>query len=121
MMLLELYKAVAECVVADFKAQGIDVNVRIIGYSHGGNVLLNMALARQRNPFLSPLTVHELVLLGMPVQQETDYLINDPLFEKIIHIYSRGDRIQKLDFFSCHRFFSRRLFKKKRILISLIN
>jgi hypothetical protein len=94
-------------------AQGIYPKVRLIGYSHGGNVLLNLARVRQNNPDLPPLTVNELVLLGMPVQSETDYLINDPIFEIIYHIYSRGDRIQKLDFFSCHRFFSRRIFKPR--------
>jgi len=94
-----------------FRSKGIEPNIRIIGYSHGGNVCLNLAKVRQCNPHLEPLTVNELILLGMPVQCETDYLVNDPMFEKIYHIYSRGDRVQKLDCFSLKRFFSRRLFK----------
>lgn len=107
-----LYQAVAEK-VAELKRQGINPKVRIIGYSHGGNVLLNLALVRQQenNPY--PLEVDELFLLGVPVQSETDYLVNDPMFKQIYHIYSRGDRIQKLDFFSFKRFFSRRLFKPR--------
>ena len=40
-------------------------------------------------------------------------MVNDPVFEKIYHIYSRADRIQKLDFFSFNRFFSRRLFRSR--------
>jgi hypothetical protein len=52
--------------------------------------------------------------MGMPVQSETDHFINDPMFKKVFHIYSRGDRIQKLDFFSFNRFFSRRIFKSRK-------
>lgn len=107
-----LYRSVAQK-VAELKVQGINPKVRIIGYSHGGNVLLNLALVRQREQNPHPLEVDELFLLGVPVQSETDYLVNDPMFKKIYHIYSRGDRIQKLDFFSFKRFFSRRLFKPR--------
>lgn len=99
--------------VAAYKARGIEPHVRVIGYSHGGNVCLNLARAAQENPN-NKLTVDEVILLGMPVQSETDFLINDPLFKRVYHIYSRGDRIQKLDFFSFDRFFSRRIFKSRR-------
>lgn len=118
--------------VAKFKAQGINPKIRVVGYSHGGNVCLNLALARQEDekesntpPRLtvndgkesktpSQFTVNELVLLGMPVQHETDFLVCDPMFEKVYHIYSRGDRVQKLDFFSLNRFFSRRVFQSRK-------
>jgi hypothetical protein len=110
---IDLYEAVAQK-VAELKEQGIDARVRIIGYSHGGNVVLNLGLVRQSEPDLLPLSVDEAFLLGVPVQNETDYLINDEIFKKIYHIYSRGDRIQKLDFFSFNRFFSHRLFKPRR-------
>lgn len=110
---IDLYRSVAR-VVDRLKKTGAQVKVRIMGYSHGGNVVLNLALVRQceQNPL--PLEVDELFLLGVPVQSETDYLINDPVFKKIYHIYSRGDRIQKLDFFSFNRFFSHRLFKPRK-------
>lgn len=103
--------------VEHFRKQGIDPKIRIIGYSHGGNICLNLALvAREAQP-TAPFSIAELILIGMPVQSETDYLVNDPIFEKIYHIYSRGDRIQKLDFFSFDRFFSRRIFKPRRDFI----
>ncbi len=101
-----------EC--AKFKKQGITPKIRLIGYSHGGNVLLNLALVHRNHPELDNLVIDELVLLGMPVQRETDYLINDDMFKAIYHIYSKADRIQKLDFFSLNRFFSGRLFEPRK-------
>ncbi|HEV2601151.1 MAG TPA: hypothetical protein VGT41_02535 [Candidatus Babeliales bacterium] len=110
---INLYQSVA-ALVAQLTANGISPKVRIIGYSHGGNVVLNIAKVRQceQNPL--PLEVDEIILYGVPIQKETDYLVNDPMFKKIYHIYSRGDRIQKLDFFSFKRFFSHRIFKPRR-------
>jgi len=109
----QLYQALCH-EIAQFKQRGIHPKIRLIGYSHGGNVCLYLALARQTACCDQPLTIDETILLGMPVQKETDYLINDPIFKRIYHIYSRRDRIQKLDFFSTQRFFSRRIFKARK-------
>lgn len=107
----KLYTALAQ-EVDSYRKQKIEPKVRIIGYSHGGNVCLYIAKVAQKAKE-NALSVDELILLGMPVQSETDHLVNDPMFKKIFHIYSRGDRIQKLDFFSFNRFFSRRIFKSR--------
>ncbi len=109
----KLYQALVE-EVEHLRSQGLNPHIRLIGYSHGGNVLLNLARVRKNEPHYPHLTIDEIVLLGMPVQKETDYLICDPIFDRIYHIYSRGDRVQKLDFFSLKRFFSERLFKPRR-------
>jgi hypothetical protein len=90
---------------------GIFPKVRLIGYSHGGNVCLNVAAARQNTAPKSPLSIDELILVGVPIQTETDYLANDPLFKKIYHFFSQTDRIQRIDFFSFNRVFSRRYFR----------
>ncbi len=108
-----LYKALIQ-EVNRFRAQGIEPEVRVIGYSHGGNLCLNLGAVRQNEKVDQSLTINELILLGVPIQCETDFLINDPIFQRIYQIYSRGDRIQKLDFFSTKRFFSRRLFKSRK-------
>lgn len=97
-----------------FRAQGIEPEVRLYGYSHGGNLCLNLGAVRQNEDVDQTLRIRELILLGVPIQCETDFLINDLVFERIYQIYSRGDRIQKLDFFSTKRFFSRRLFKSRK-------
>ncbi len=97
-----------------FWEQGIHPKVRLIGYSHGGNVCLNLAAIRQDKYPLTPLTIDELILLGVPIQTETDYLVTDQIFKKIYNIYSYTDRIQPIDFFSFNRFFSGRKFKSRR-------
>ncbi len=91
--------------------QGIFPKIRLIGYSHGGNVCLNIAAARQNTTPKSTISIDELILVGVPIQTETDYLSNDPVFKKIYHFYSQTDRIQRIDFFSFNRVFSRRYFR----------
>jgi hypothetical protein len=108
----DLYEAI-EKEIARFKSKGINPKVRVIGYSHGGNVVLNLGGVRQREPVRKDLVIDETLLLGMPVQSETDYMVNDAVFKKIYHIYSNADRVQKLDFFSYERFFSSRIFKER--------
>ncbi len=108
-----LYQALYDK-VTKLKKQGIKSKIRIIGYSHGANVCLNLACVRMLENVPNDLSIDELILIGMPVQNDTDYLVSDPLFKKVYHIYSRGDRIQKLDFFSTTRFFSRRVFKERK-------
>lgn len=95
------------------KEMGRRPKIRLVGYSHGGNVCLNLAAVRRQEKADSPLAIDELTLIGMPVQNETDFLINDPLFVSIDHIYSRNDRVQKMDCFSLNRFFSRRVFTSR--------
>jgi hypothetical protein len=95
------------------QAMGKTPRVRLISYSHGGNFCLNIAHGKPEDKELATLVIDELILMGVPIQKETDYLVNDPFFKRIYNIYSRGDRIQKLDFFSFDRFFSNRIFKDR--------
>ena len=95
-----------EAEVAKFRAQGLNPKVRLIGYSHGGTVILKLALVKQTEQREPNFKINEAFLLGTPIQYDTDYLINDSLFGKIYNIFSRSDRVQKLDFFSCGQFFS---------------
>lgn len=99
--------------VQKFKDEGITPKIMVIGYSHGGNVCLNLAAARDQYKLNGNVTVDKLILLGMPVQSETDHLINDDMFERVYHLYSRKDRIQKLDFFTS-QFASRRIFSPRK-------
>ncbi len=97
---------------AGFRARGINPKVKVIGYSHGGNVVLNLGAVAEEFPN-SNLSIDEAIFWGMPVQKETDACINSPVFKKIYHFYSSSDRVQKLDCFSFKRFFSRRIFKNR--------
>ncbi len=90
------------------------IKIRLLGYSHGGNVLLNLGLVHQKEFPKSKLQVDELVLLGTPILTDTDYLINDPLFKKVFNLYALRDNIQTLDLFSPNQFFSNRVFRARK-------
>lgn len=108
---IKLLHALTKELEENYWKHGIYPKIRLIGYSHGGNVCLNLAAARQNINPQSPLSIDELILVGVPIQTETDYLSNDPVFKKIYHFFSQTDRIQRIDFFSFNRIFSRRYFR----------
>jgi len=97
-----------------YKATGITPKIRIIGYSHGGNVCLNMARMHEEEYPEMEIYIDELILFGMPVQLETDIYSADPIFKKVYNIYSNQDVIQKMDFFSSSRLLSNRQFTSRR-------
>lgn len=97
--------------VAAYRAQGINPKVRLFGYSHGGTIVIKLAMVKQRENLQPNFSVDEAFLFGTPIQFDTDYYINDPIFKKIYNVFSKGDRVQKLDFFSSGEFFSDRAFK----------
>lgn len=99
---------------AALKKKGLDVKIRLFGYSHGGNVNLNLAAAKKKFFPHSKLVIDEVVNLGTPVITDSDYLINDPMFKKIFHMYSLYDRVQPLDVFAPKQFFSTREFKPRK-------
>lgn len=100
--------------VAQFKKQNIIPRVRIIGYSHGGNVGLNLGAVHQKHHKKSKLIIDELVLLGTPIIADTDHLINDSIFKKVYNLYSEADRVQPLDFFAPRQLFSNRIFRPRK-------
>lgn len=109
----ELFEAL-DTEVQRLKERYLMVKVRLIGYSHGGNVVLNLGAVHQKEYPESSLIVDELVLLGTPIQSDTDYLINDSLFKYVYNIYSLADCVQKIDCFSLRRFFSGRIFTARK-------
>lgn len=82
------------------KKDGRTPKVRIIAYSHGGNLALNLGAIRSDCYPNDKFVVDELVVLGMPVQQATSCLVYSSIFKQIYHIYSPGDAVQRLDVFS---------------------
>lgn len=92
------------------KEHGVTPAVEVVGYSHGATIALLSEEVRQELAEDPPFFIDTLMLLGTPVQKETERYICSPLFKKIFHFYSRADNIQCLDCFSTKRFFSRRRF-----------
>ncbi len=92
------------------KETGEAPQIELWCHSHGGNVALHLADwegIRNKNMRIS------LVLMGTPVQSETEDLVDSPVFEKILNIYSHRDIVQKLDCVSSKDYFSRRRFSQK--------
>lgn len=88
--------------------------IRIISFSHGGNVVLNLSAVQNSDPFIkNNLIIDELISFSTPIQKETDHLITDPMFKKIYHLYSTEDNIQAFDMFSSEQFFSKRKFSRR--------
>jgi hypothetical protein len=106
-----LYTSLVD-LISDFNQQGIFPKIRIVGYSHGGNVALNLAsAARTKKDQDSSFVVDELILLGVPVLPDALSLVSSILFKDVYHIFSVRDRIQTLDCFAINRFFSDRMFR----------
>jgi hypothetical protein len=108
-LLIGLYQLIEK-----FKINNITPKIRIIGYSHGGNVCLNLAAMHRDKYSHLVFAIDELIMIGMPVQLETDTYVASPLFKKAYNIFSHNDYIQKVDFFSRNRFFSNRQFTNRR-------
>lgn len=98
-----------------FKKQNINPKICLITYSHGGNIALKLAEVASQDMYapMKKLAIDKLIFIGLPVLGETDFLINSPIFKKIYHVYSYGDRVQPLDCFSMGGFSSSRTFKSR--------
>ena len=102
----QLFINALEDEVAKFRARGFNPKIRLIGYSHGGTLILKLALVKIKEQLSLNFAIDEAFFFGTPIQYDTDYLISDPVFKKVYNIFSRSDRVQKLDFFSSGQFFS---------------
>jgi len=89
--------------VVRLRSMGINPTVRVIGYSHGGTIVLKMAMAK-RNEKLNPqFTINEAILIEHQYNLTPIILLMILFLKKYIMFFS-GDRVQKLDFFSAANF-----------------
>lgn len=107
-----LYKELTK-LVNKMRQDGYNPLLRIIGYSHGGNLGLQLGAIHQTKSKEEQVFIDEFHMIGTPIQLETDYLITSPIFKRSYNWYSRGDGVQTLDFFSFKRFFSKKKFSKR--------
>jgi hypothetical protein len=110
----KLYEALKE-LIDKYQQEHEHLTLRIIGFSHGGNVILNMV---SHLPFQNNKVCVELVLIGTPIQESTSRFINNPYITKAYSFYSDGDWVQKIDIQRFHHncpkgapFLSQRKFK----------
>ncbi len=91
----DLYRELLELIKEYEQKYGFKPRIRIITHSHGGNVafLLYQAAA----DYEEKLVIDELILLACPVQRATMCYTTQPMFKKIIAIYSPIDLLQVAD------------------------
>lgn len=105
----KFYDAIAQ-LVDRIKKEGYNPRIRIIAYSHGGNVALLLGEV-VRNKGYTSFHIDELVLISTPVHINTQRYLKSSLFKKVYLFYSKGDNIQSSDFLSspthsfAHHFF----------------
>lgn len=63
--------------------------------------------------------IEHLVLLGMPVQPETDFAVASSLFDAVYHCYSLCDRVQPSDWVSTSRYYSEQRFDRMEKVLKI--
>lgn len=80
--------------IKEFAKIGQLLKVRLVGFSHGGNVILNMI---SYLPFSCQNIDIEVVFLGIPVQELTRKNINSPWVHRAFSFYTDADWLQVMD------------------------
>lgn len=94
----ELYHALVNLRDKIKIAENTDVEITLHGHSHGGNVIAY--LKEFEKQYQEQLEINQVGLWGTPIQHETIFHFEDPMFKKIYHCYSEKDRVMTLDFIS---------------------
>jgi hypothetical protein len=80
----------------DYKKKfGTEPIIRLLGHSHGGNVIL--LLAQVKDPEDTSFFIHNVILMGTPVQKQTKHYVFAECFGKIYSLYSMIDMLQVID------------------------
>lgn len=91
---VQLYGELKALITKYVQEHKVKPRIRIIAHSHGGNVALNLSVAKPATD--SDLQIDELILLACPVQEQTKEYVRDPIFKKVYSIYSSLDMLQVL-------------------------
>ncbi|MBI2353168.1 hypothetical protein HYV11_02920 [Candidatus Dependentiae bacterium] len=78
----------------EYKKQHETIILRLIGFSHGGNVVLH---AVSHLPFAIDGVTVNVVLLATPIQESSCYFVNNSCIHRVYSFYSDADWIQRID------------------------
>lgn len=92
------------------KKENIELQITLHGHSHGGNVIAHLKDAEDL--FQKKLEIDRVGLWGTPIQEETAFHFEAPIFSKVYHCYSEKDRVMTLDILSTQKRRSYRRFNK---------
>ncbi|UNE35800.1 hypothetical protein KG892_02140 [Vermiphilus pyriformis] len=93
-------------------SQGTNAHFHLVGYSHGGNVILNIAQAIDDTG--QNLAIDEIILLGTPIHPGNTELALHDCFLKVYNLFSTGDWVQTVDGLSGTTSSSKRMFICKK-------
>lgn len=93
----QLVKELQDLVVLYYDKYKIVPKIRLIGFSHGGNVVLNTARYLPCIVQDGQKAEVEIWLFGTPVQNVNKYLVNSLEFSKVYSFYSKKDWVQRMD------------------------
>lgn len=117
-----LYKALM-VLLKEYKEKYETITLRLVGMSHGGNVILNCV---HHMPFKFEGVEVELVLLATPIQESTREFVNNPCVHRTYSFYSDADWMQRIDAQKFHHdapqkvpFWSNRKFKETDRVIQI--
>lgn len=91
-----LVEQIYELVVDYYIKYEVIPKIRLIGYSHGGNVILHTADYLPLYADMYDVQI-EAWLFGTPIQQFNKHLVDSPCFNRVYSIYSKKDMVQVLD------------------------
>ncbi len=95
----QLYMSIVDkCDEIRAKLGNVDFDIELFTHSHGGTV--SLLLAQAQSKFNKNLFINRLIMLGTPIQQETESLVLDPMFKNVYLVYSLGDAVQIIDVIS---------------------
>lgn len=109
-----LYKELIKLLEHYKTKYGYYPHVRLMTFSHGGNVALNMV---KHLPFCRNEHIHlELLLIACPVQKTTEHLIEHAEIDQVYVISSSRDLLQVVDYYyhDDHGYFPDRFFHTKK-------
>ncbi len=103
----EQYHSELKALLKKYQAQGVNPKLRLVGFSHGGTITLNLGLYEPDDLNQLEVPIEELILVGTPIQKETECLVDHPMFKRAFQFYSRADFPQTSDYIStdynfCH-------------------
>ncbi len=99
--------------IKEKKKTGAPFKIRVIGYSHGGTMLLNFARLRATEFCHDTFCIDETILVGIPVNKAISQAINCAPFQRVYNLYSLADKVQRLDVFTSTYVLSERTFSGK--------
>lgn len=91
-----LMQSLQKIIIEYHKKNSIIPAVRLIGFSHGGNVVLNTAHYEPLN-LIGQMIDIEVWLIATPIQRINHDYVNHTHFKKVYSVYSKKDWLQRID------------------------